>query len=515
MERIHMNYINDIIHRLRCGESERQISRDLGISRPTVHKYKIMATIEGYLDIDTERPGLDQIAEVLGPKPQPPKKPSTLEPYQEVVKQMIERGIEMTAMWQRLRSDHGYEGSYSSVRRFVHRLQCPKPGDKAVIRVQSEPGEEMQVDFGSVGQLFDPGCGRLRTAYVFVATLCYSRHQYAELVFDQKTATWIGLHQRAFEHFGGIPKRVKPDNLKAAVSKALIHDPVLGEAYRRMAIHYGFLISPTAPAQPQQKGKVENGVHYVKRNFMAGKTFADINFANQHLLEWIREVAGVRQHGTTHQAPLYLFETYERAALQPLPEEPFALLETRIVKVHPDCHVIIDGSYYSVPYTRVGQKLDAFIHERVIEIYDGHQQVTTHVRMHNKGQWSTRMSDYPPHKAEYLIKTPDYCRKAASRIGPATRQVVDHLLTDRPLDRLRSVQAILRLEDSVGSQRLEDACKRAVYYGDMRYRRIKDILNAALDRQPLPEPPVNTDQHAYTFARNTVEFFAHMEEERS
>ena len=515
MERIHMNHINEIIHRLRCGESERQISRDLGISRPTVHKYKIMATLEGYLDIDTEKPGLDELAEVLGPKPQPPKKPSTLEPYQEVVKQMIEQGVEMTAMWQRLRSDHGYEGSYSSVRRFVHRLQCPKPGDKAVIRVHSEPGEEMQVDFGSVGQLFDPGCGRLRTAYVFVATLCYSRHQYAELVFDQKTATWIGLHRRAFEHFGGVPKRVKPDNLKAAITKALIHDAVLGEAYRRMAIHYGFLISPAAPAQPQQKGKVENGVHYVKRNFMAGQIFADINFANQHLLEWIRDVAGVRQHGTTHQAPLYLFEKYEQAALQTLPEEPFALLETRIVKVHPDCHVVIDGSYYSVPYIWVGQKLDAYIHARVIEIYAGHQQVTTHVRLHNKGQWSTRMSDYPPHKAEYLIKTPDYCRKAASRIGPATRQVVDHLLADRPLDRLRSVQAILRLEDSVGSQRLEDGCKRAVFYGDMRYRRIKDILNAALDRQPLPEPAVNSNQQAYAFARNTVEFFARMEEERS
>jgi transposase len=474
-----------------------------------------MATMEGYLDIHTERPGLDQLAELLVPKTQPPKKPSTLEPYQEVVEQMIEQGLEMTAMWQRLRDDHGYSGSYSSVRRFVHRLQEQEPDQKAVIRVHSEPGEEMQVDFGSVGKLFDPGSGRIRTAYVFVATLCYSRHQYAELVFDQKTATWIGLHRRAFEYFGGVPKRVKPDNLKAAVTKALIHDPVLGEAYRRMAIHYGFLISPTAPAQPQQKGKVENGVHYVKRNFMAGQMFADINFANQHLLEWIREVAGVREHGTTHQAPLYLFEKYERAALQPLPEEPFALLETRTVKVHPDCHVVIDGSYYSVPYSWVGQKLDAFIHEHVIEIYAGHQQVTTHVRLHDKGKWSTRVSDYPPHKAEYLIKTPDYCRKTACRIGPATCQVVDHLLADRPLDRLRSVQAILRLEESVGNQRLEDACKRAVYYGDMRYRRIKDILNAALDRQPLPEPPIASEQHAYTFARNPVEFFAQKEEERS
>ncbi|MFU8773795.1 MAG: IS21 family transposase [Anaerolineales bacterium] len=510
-----MNHIKDIIHRLRCGESERQISRDLGISRPTVHKYKLIATTEGFLDIDKKSLDLDRLAEVVGPTPSPPKTPSSLEPYKEVVGQMIEQGIEMTAMWQRLRSDHGYTGSYSSVRRFVHRHHFLKPRDKAVIRVHSEPGEEMQVDFGNVGKLYDPASGRLRTAYVFVATLCYSRHQYAELVFDQKTATWIGLHRRAFQHFGGVPKRVKPDNLKAAVSKALVHDPVLGEAYRQMAIHYGFLVSPTAPAQPQQKGKVENGIHYVKRNFMAGQMFADIHFANQHLMEWVREVAGVRRHGTTHQAPLYLFETYERSALQPLPDEPFTLLETRTVKVHPDCHVVIDSRYYSVPYIWIEHELEAYIHERMVEIYADQKLIATHIKLHNRGQWSTRMSDYPPHKAEYLTKVPAYCCKVATRIGPATRQVVDHLLTDKPYYRLRSVQAILRLEDTVGSQRLEDACKRAVHYGDMRYRRIKDILNAALDRQPLPEPPVKTSQSDYAFARNTVEFFTQTEEEQS
>jgi transposase len=511
MERIHVNYVKDILYRLRCGESERRISRDLGLSRPTVHKYRVMAEEEGLLDRE-ELPDAEQLAAVLGPAPQPPKKPSTLEPHREIVERMLDQGIEMTAMWQRLRDDHGYSGSYSSVRRFVCRLRPPDMSKEAGIRVHSEPGEEMQVDFGSAGKLFDPVSSRLRTAYVFVATLCHSRHQYAELVFDQKAPTWIGLHRRAFEFFGGVPRKVKPDNLKAAVLQALVYDPVLGEAYRRMALHYGFLISPAAPAQPQQKGKVENGVHYVKRNFMAGQDFADVYFANQRLLVWIREVAGVRRHGTTHKAPLYLFEEYERAALGSLPEEPFALREIRSVKVHPDCHVVIDGSYYSVPYVWVGKKLDAYIHEHLVEIYAGYELVTTHVKLREKGQWSTRTDDYPPFKAAYLIQTPDYCRQAAARLGPATLQVVEHLLADRPLDRLRSVQAILRLEDTVGSKRLEDACARAAYFGDMRYRRIKEILNAALDQIPLPETPVETLQQTYAFARKPAEFFAVVEE---
>jgi transposase len=513
MERIHMNYIKDILHRLRCGQSERQIAKDLGLSRPTVHKYKVMAEEEGFLE-GGKAPDAKELAAVLGPAPQPPKIPSTLEPHREKVERMLDQGVEMTAMWQRLRDDYGYTGSYSSVRRFVHRLRPPDTSREAGIRVHTEPGEEMQVDFGSVGKLFDPVSGRLRTAYVFVATLCHSRHQYAELVFDQKAATWIGLHRRAFEFIGGVPRRVKPDNLKAAVLQALVYDPVLGEAYRRMALHYGFLISPAAPGEPQQKGKVENGVHYVKRNFMAGQDFADIHFANQRLLVWVREVAGVRRHGTTHKAPLFLFEEYERTALQSLPEEPFVLREIRPVKVHPDCHVVIDGSYYSVPYAWVGKTLDAYIHERLVEIYAGYELVTTHVRLREKGQWSTRMDDYPPFKATYLIQTPDYCRHTAARLGPATVQVVEHLLADRPLDRLRSVQAILRLEDTVGSKRLEDACARAAYFGDLRYRRIKEILNAALDQIPLPETPVETVQQTFAFARKPAEFFASVEERR-
>lgn len=201
------------------------------------------------------------------------------------------------------------------------------------------------------------------------------------------------------------------------------------------------------------------------------------------------ERAGTREHGTTHEAPLALFEAHERAALLPLPAEPFELRETRRVKVHPDCHVVLDGSYYSVPYAQVGATLDAFVSERVVELFRGTELLATHPRALRKGSWQTRMEHYPTEKAAFLERTPQFCRSLAERIGPATSEVVGQLLADRPLDRLRSVQGILGLAETVGRTRLEAACRRALAFGDPRYRRIKEILNAGLDQATLPEMP--------------------------
>jgi transposase len=505
MKRKHMNHIRDILQRLRLGESERQIARDMGIARKTVRKYHALAKEKGFLEEASTRPDEQVLKEALGPGVLPPKQVSTVEPYREKVLDWVKQGVEMTAIWQRLQENYGYLGGYSSVRRFVRRLQPGEP--EAYIRVHSEAGEDLQVDFGSVGQLYDPASGRLRPAYVFVATLCYSRHQYAELVFDQKMSTWLALHRRAFEFFGGVPKRVIPDNLKAAVKQALVYDPVLAEAYRRMALHYGFLISPTRPGTPRHKGKVENGVHYVQRNFMAGQDFVDIDCANQHLKKWITDRAGVRKHGTTGEAPLRLFAQIEQACLQPLPAEAFRLQEIRLVKVHPDCHVVIDGSFYSVPFQHIGKQLSAHVSDTFIEIYQADVLLTTHPRSSQPGQWQTRLEDYPPSKAAYLIHTPQYCRQQAQAIGPSTLKVVERLLSDRPLDRLRSVQAILKLEESLGPKRLEGACARALFFGDVRYRQIKQILNAALDTEPLPESVPSQPILGHVFARSAEEFF--------
>lgn len=505
-----MNYLRDLIHRLRLDQSDRAIARDMHLSRVTIRKYREMAQAQGYLDLSTPLPDLQTLTAALGPAPKPPRPSSSVLPFQEVVEKLLDQRVEMTAILDRLRDDYGYTGTYSSLRRFVHRLRPPDP--EACVRLHSLPGEEAQVDFGSAGLLLDPLSGHRRQTYVFVMTLCFSRHQYAELVFDQKIPTWLDLHRRAFESFGGVPQKVVLDNLKAAVPKASLHDPILGEAYRRFAQHYGFIVSPTRPSTPQHKGKVESGIHYVKRNFLAGQSFIDIRQANHKLGEWVRERAGTRQHGTTHQPPLALFAAEEKDKLLPLPTEPFELTEVRVVKVHSDCHVTIDGSYYSVSFKFVGQQLEAYLFQRVVQLFCGTTLLATHPRASAKGEWHTRREDYSPQKAAFLEKTPGCCQQLASQIGPATKQVVEELLLEKPLERLRSVQAILRLEESVGSQRLENACERALFFGDGRYRRIKDILNAGLDHIPLPEPPpLASASLTFTFQRSVAEFFGREE----
>jgi hypothetical protein len=332
---------------------------------------------------------------------------------------------------------------------------------------------------------------------------------YAELVFDQRAPTWIACHRHAFEFWGGVPKRVVPDNLRAAVRRVAIDEPVLAEAYRQMALHYGFLISPTRPHTPRHKGKVESVVHYVKRNFLAGRKFTDAQMANRELLVWVIDTAGQRTHGTTKQPPLRLFNDLERAVLLPLPDRPFSLMETKLAKVHPDGHVTLAGSYYSVPYHYVGKLVELHVYQETVQIYSDFELVCTHPRATGQGKWMTRLDHLPTNSAAYLGKTPSLCRSQASKIGPATREMVDRLFGDaHPLDQLRSVQGLLRLADAHGQKRLEAACARALRFGKVTRRGVKEILNAGLDMEPLPEAQAVATAEDFEFSRTPDELFS-------
>ena len=172
-----------------------------------------------------------------------------------------------------------------------------------------------------------------------------------------------------------------------------------------MALYYGFLISPTIPHTPRHKGKVESGVHYVKRNFMAGQEFMDINVGNVHLRDWIIEYGRGSQAWHHRRGAAALVPRIEKACLQPLPAQPFRLLEIRPVKVHPDCHVVISGSFYSVPFGYIGQELAAHVSENFVEIYKGQELVSTppaqypaRAVAYPHGRLSTRQSRLPdPH----------------------------------------------------------------------------------------------------------------------
>ena len=502
--------IQEMLRLLRSGHSNRRVAKALRLNRKTINKYQAAMEQAGFLEGEPpELIELEQMLETHFPKQKPPQNQSSVEPYRKRVEQLHQQGVETAAILQRLVEDYQYPGSYASVWRFVQRLESKDPD--VTVRVEVPAGEEAQVDFGSAGKQIDPRSGELRQAWVFVMTLSFSRHQYVEFVFDQKIETWLRCHINAFAFFGGVPERMVVDNLKAAITRACWENPQVQRAYRECAAHYGFLIAPCRPGMPQHKGKVEQGgVHYVKRNFLAGREPSDLRTLNRDGRRWTLEVAGQRKHGTTRKQPLAQFEQFEQAQLQPLPAAAYEPGEWKRVKLHRDCHVVFERSYYSAPYRLVGDQVWVRGGLRDVRIYtETHELVAIHSRAREAGERHTLLDHLPEELVPGLLLTRPGCRKRSQEVGPATEQVVQALLDHRPEDRMRSAGRLLGLADKYGAERLEQACARAVSYAELDYQTVKRILAQGLDRQPAAElqaaPPAERFvRSAQEFARNLL-----------
>ena len=500
--------IRELLRHIQANPSDRGVQREIGVHRQTVRRYREWAAEQGLLSGPLPPlEGLQALLEATLPNPKAPQNVSSVEPYRDIVTQLRKEGVEIAAIYQRLK-ERGYTGSYSSVRRFVRRID-PRPLE-ATVRVERKPGEEGQVDFGYAGRMIDPETGELRKTWVFVLTLSWSRHQYVEFAFDQKVGTWLLLHCHAFEFLDGIPERIVIDNLKAAIVRACWDDPEVQNAYRECAEHYDFLISPCRPKTPEHKGKVEQGgVHYVKRNFLGGREPTTITQANQDVLHWVNTVAGLRIHGTTKEQPLVRFQEIEQARLKPLPETRYDLATWKVVKLHRDCHVTFEQAYYSAPFRLIGQKLRVRGGAREVRIYtQDYHLIATHPRAGRPGERKTHLDHLPPEKVPGLIRSREGVREAASEIGPATSEVIHQLLDDPVLDRLHSAGRLIRLRESFGDERLEAACARALHFDDPMYKTIKRILVQGLEGEELVEmSPVPAAQ---TFARSAEELVGHL-----
>ena len=475
--------IRELIRQLQAGQSARQIAKNMHLSRVTVGKYRTWAVTHDLLN--HALPTAEELARLLAQDQvlQPiVSTVSSVEPYRGVVIDLRQRGLEMMAVFQRLRDEHDYAGTYSSVRRFVQALEPAQPD--ATIRIERPPGEEVQVDFGYAGLMFD-AVGQVRRAWAFVMTLAYSRHQYVEFVFDQRVETWLLCHQHAFEYFDGVPRKVVLDNLKAGIVQACFDEPQVQRAYRDCAEHYGFLIAPCRVREPQEKGKVESGVHYVARNFLAGRDPAALTANNVKVRAWIEQVAGIRDHGTTHWQPLVQFKAVEQATLSALPATPFEIATWKQAKLHRDCYVQFDRAYYSAPMRYVGQVLWVRGDAQTLRIYADYTLLATFPRATRPGQRQTNLDHLPIAKVDALTLTPERCQAEAAQIGLATQQVVQQWLDDRPLDRLRTVRKLLRLAETYTPSRLEQACARALRFETAAYRSIKQILQKGLEADDL------------------------------
>ena len=490
--RLTVFHFADIVARMRDGETRRNIQAALGVSPKTITTIRTVATLRGWLDPGATVPEAGDVdaavrefnarkAEEQG-KASP--QTSLVEPYRDVVTKWAREGIDAQTIWAALVRNHSFNGSYSCVRRFVRRLVASLP-DPAV-RLQFPPGDMAQVDFGSGPALLDSDSGKMRKTHIFVMTLAYSRHQYAEIVWNQSVATWLRCHRNAFEFFGGVPHRVRVDNCKCAITRACRYDPQVQRSYGEFALACGFRIDPCIVETPEHKGRVESGVKYVKKSFVKSpRTLTTLGNSNQQLLEWVLGEAGNRVHGTTHEVPLRVFAEEEKAALKPLPVEGAEVAVWSTVKLHPDCHVIFDRSYYSAPYRYIGQELDLRATDSCVMLFEQAQLIAFHTRATRPGQWKTNLDHYPPEKVAYLQQTPQWCLEEALKVGEACCEFMTELLGDRVTVRLRAAQGTLRLRKRFGAKRLEAACCRALAFDRIEYRALKRILEGGLDMLPL------------------------------
>jgi len=491
------------------GWSYRRIARELGIHRDTAKRYveRIGSAPPGevasqdranppaglmddlaYLAIQN-RPNPPAGSDGHMPAPMPSGPASTCEPFRQQIIEALDQGLSRQRIWQDLKFQHGFDGGYDCVKRFVRHLgRC---SDLPFRRMECRPGEEVQIDFGTGapvvipdGEPVPPGFkSRRRKTHVLRVVLSHSRKAYSEVVYRQTTDNFIKCIENAFRHFGGVPQTMVIDNLKAAVTKADFFDPELNPKIQSFCKHYGTVILPTKVRTPRHKGKTERGVAYVQENALKGRTFTSLAEQNRYLSEWEANVADTRIHGTTRKQVRKAFEEIEKPALQPLPMSRFPQFAEGKRKVNRDGHIEVAKAYYSVPPEYVGWEVWARWDGRTVQVFDHHfNKIAYHVQQ-EAGRFSTNDTHIPHQKRSAVENGTNYFLRKAQRLGPHAGQWSQELIAMRGVEGVRPLLGLLSLAGKHESQVIDRACELALTHGAYRLRTVRSLVKRVGDRQ--------------------------------
>lgn len=405
---------------------------------------------------------------------------SRCEPLRAVIEELLAHGLSAQRIWQDLTAEHGFGDSYQSVQRFVRKLRATAP--LPFRRMECAAGEEAQVDFGRAAPVITSDGRRLRP-HLFRIVLSCSRKAYSEAVERQTTETFIRCLENALRSFGGVPKTLVIDNLKAAVSQADWYDPELNPKLLAFCQHYGTVILPTRPYTPRHKGKIERGVGYAQSNALKGRTFDSLAAQNAFLLEWESGVADTRIHGTTRRQVKQAFEQVERPALQPLPLERFPFFHEARRSVHRDAHVEVDKAYYSVPPEFVGRRVWVRWDSHLVRIFDaGLRQIAVHAR-HSAGRFSTQAPHIAAEKIAGVERGAAWLLRKAGLIGPESARWAQAMLAQRGVHGVRALVGLVALAHRHDGQSIEQACRVAHSHGALRLRAVRALIR----RQAPPQ----------------------------
>ncbi len=515
----------DLISSLhRQGLSQRRIASELGINRETVARYLSQArdaakpanAPSGSIEAEAEpKPASAPSGSIeAGAEPRPANAPSgsatpeqgtnsdlspprlvsqsvgrrhgrrsECEPWRDVIQAKCDLGLSAQRIYQDLVAEHSFTGAYYSVRRFIRRL-APTT-ELPFRRLECGPGEEAQVDFGTGARIVGPD-GKRRKTHLFRIVLSHSRKAYSEVVYRQTTDDFLRCLENAFRQFGGAPRRLILDNLRAAVKKADWFDPELNPKVRSFGEHYGFVFLPTRPYMPRHKGKVENGVGYAQDNALKGRVFSSLEEQNGFLREWELTVADTRIHGTTRRQVGKHFADAERAALLPLPLEPFPSYREARRSVHRDGHIEVERAYYAVPPEYLAREVWVRWDGRMVRIFNERmQQIAVHTRQ-EPGRFSTPHQYIAAEKITGVERgTAWLLGRVTNRLGPQSTAWAQAMIEARGVEGVRVLQGLLSLAGRHRPSAIEQACKLALGYGAFYLRTIRALIERQAPEQEL------------------------------
>ena len=447
------------LHRER-GLKNKQIAAELGLHPETVAKW-------------LRRPSYEQ--RKAAPRP------SKLDQFKPQILRMLERHRYTAAQILTRLREEGYQGGYSILKDYVAKVR--PPDRPAYLTLHFEPGECAQVDWGHAG-VINVGNTRRRLSF-FVMVLCHSRMLYVEFTLAQTMEHFLACHQNAFEFFGGSVAKAMVDNLKSAVLSHPAGQPaIFNPRYIDFANHYGFEVRACNVGAANEKGRVENGVRYVRSSFLNGMEldeFAPINPAAHH---WLDTVANVRVHGETHRRPVDLFEQ-ERPRLSPLPSAPYDVGVNRPVTATSRFRITLDTNRYSVPSEYAGARLTLRVYPDKLLVYHEHNLIAEHPRSYE------RRRDFllPDHERRLLAQR----RKGREqqllmqlmRISPRAEEFIAGLQARR-LNAPVHIRKIVALAEIYGADELARAIEDALEYHAFSCEYIANILEQRARK--LPEP---------------------------
>ena len=467
---------------LELGWPERRIARELGVHRKTVARHAELRRSKC-----TKAPA--DLEADPGPSVRARRRPFLAAAHHPEVLEGVEAGDSAQVIYQALVEEHGYPGSYDSVKRYVRHLKAAQPG-RVVGVMHHAPGEEGQVDYFRGPPTFDGERSAYHRPWVFRMTLCHSRHGYEEAVWRLDLPTFLALHQRAFRDFGGVVGVVRHDNMAAGVSRACFFDPDSNTTYLAFAGHWGFTPLPTKPYNPSENGKQERAGGYCKHNaYRRGQRFESLAEHNAHLRRWNERWARTRIHGTTRRQVWAHFTESDLPALGPCPTENFALFECGTRKVAVDAHIKVVSSFYPVPLRLVGEQVHVRWDAHLVRIFYQDEEVALHARV-GPGRWALRPGHDPSELTSTQASHLEWLKRRCTEVGPELRRWADAAHEERGIRAFRLLQGVLRLADKHSRAQMRRAAGEALEQRLFRYAAFQRLAS-----RPVSPPPERVLTH--------------------